>query len=103
MSRDLVAFLNARYDEDEAVARGGDDRSPDVTLRLDDDLRWVSITPARVLAEVAAKREVIRLAERAGDYHETVLNGFAAAMEGALRLFALPFADHPDYQERWRP
>lgn len=59
--------------------------------------------PARVLREIDAKREVLRLAERAHDYHETFLNGFAAAMEGALRLFALAYADRPGYRDEWRP
>jgi hypothetical protein len=59
--------------------------------------------PARVLAEVAAKRDVIRLAERAHDYHATFLSGFAAAMEDALRKFALAYADHPDYRPEWAP
>jgi hypothetical protein len=59
--------------------------------------------PARVLRDIEAKREVVRLAERARDYHETFTDGFAAAMEGALRLFALSFADHPGYREEWRP
>ncbi|WP_329215167.1 DUF6221 family protein [Streptomyces sp. NBC_01485] len=59
--------------------------------------------PARVLREIDAKREVVRLAERAHDYHETFMNGFAAAMEQALRLFALAYADRPGYQESWRP
>jgi hypothetical protein len=58
---------------------------------------------AVALAEVEATREVVRLAERAYDYHETFMNGFAAAMEHALRLYALPHADHPDYREEWRP
>lgn len=59
--------------------------------------------PARVLAEVEAKREVIRLAERAYDFAPTFTTGFASAMEQALRMFAQPFAGHPDYREDWRP
>jgi hypothetical protein len=57
--------------------------------------------PARVLAEVDAKRDVIRLAERAHDYHATFLSGFAAVMEDALRKFALAYAYHPDYKPEW--
>jgi hypothetical protein len=59
--------------------------------------------PARVLREIDAKREAIRLAERAHDYHETFMNGFASAMEGALRLFGLAYADRPGYRMEWRP
>lgn len=59
--------------------------------------------PARVLAETAAKREVVRLAERAYDYHETFMNGFAAVVVVVLRLLAAPHADHPDYRPEWAP
>lgn len=59
--------------------------------------------PARALAEISAIREVIYLAERAHDYHETFLNGFGSAMAGAVRLFAVRYADRPGYKETWRP
>lgn len=126
MTADLVTFLRARLDEDGARAKaaGGDSwrrqDHPSETVAIYDskgepvvydegsptEEQAAHITrhdPARVLAEVDAKREVVRLAERAYDYHETFTNGFAAAMEHALRLFALPYADHADYREEWRP
>jgi hypothetical protein len=60
--------------------------------------------PARVLREIDAKRDLLRLAERAHDYHETFTSGFASALEGALRLFALAYADRPGYRaEEWAP
>jgi hypothetical protein len=59
--------------------------------------------PARVLREIEAKRDLLRLAERAHDYHETFTSGFAAALEGTLRLFALAYAGRPGYREEWRP
>jgi hypothetical protein len=140
MTADLCAFLRARLDEDEKIARGttvpldwhqgpGDDDPewvgdemvlmwpPEFHTPYEQDKHWRGLTvepaglaahiarhdPARVLAEVEAKREVVRLAERAHDYHETFMNGFASAMEDALRLYALPFAEHPDYRQEWRP
>lgn len=59
--------------------------------------------PARVLREVAAKRQIIAneqdrvieegpLPERMRDSIET----------DVIALLALPYADHPDYQEAWR-
>lgn len=57
--------------------------------------------PARVLADIEAKREVVRLAERAHDYHETFMSGFAAALEQALRMFARAYRDHPDFDPAW--
>ncbi len=121
MSDDLVQFLRARLDEDERQARaamiyqdaswrvetsGIITTSSETDVYTDDRELAEHIArhdPARVLAEVEARREVVRLAERAHDYHETFMNGFAAAMEGALRLFAQAHANHPDYREEWRP
>jgi hypothetical protein len=59
--------------------------------------------PSRVLQEIEAKRDLLRLAERAHDYHGTFTNGFASALEETLRLFALAYADRPGYREEWRP
>lgn len=72
---DLADFLLARIAEDEAVAR--DD------YRCNTDLRW---TPARMLAECEAKRRLIAL----------------QLQRHAYLLLALPYADHPDYNEDWR-
>jgi Family of unknown function (DUF6221) len=52
--------------------------------------RW---DPARVLAECDAKRRIVEL-----------YGGWADAVEEhVLELLALPYADHPDYQESWKP
>jgi hypothetical protein len=59
--------------------------------------------PARVLREIEAKRDLLRLASAAHDYHETFTSGFASALEGTLRLFALAYADRVGYREEWRP
>jgi hypothetical protein len=63
-----------------------------------------------VLGDVAAKREIIHqlvdtYAERRGDdeaaeWHKV---GHDYARLKVLRLLALPYADHPDYREEWRP
>lgn len=71
--------------------------------------------PARILAAIEVKREIIRLAEQAR--HNASLpevpwaiapsgatffvSGFAAAMEHALRLYAQAYSDHPDYLPEW--
>ncbi|MGH9252637.1 MAG: DUF6221 family protein [Acidimicrobiales bacterium] len=44
--------------------------------------------PARVSADVEAKRRIMKVAEFELDI---------------LELLALPYADHPDYDEAWRP
>ncbi|MEU7010383.1 DUF6221 family protein [Streptomyces sp. NPDC046332] len=71
-------------------------------------------TQRRVLAEVDAKRRIIDL--HALEYRERperVIGEsdepFCAECLGegfpceTLRLFALPYADHPDYRDEWRP
>ncbi|WP_031051159.1 DUF6221 family protein [Streptomyces sp. NRRL F-5650] len=67
--------------------------------------------PARVLAEVEAKRGVLR---QYTDLREQVRNPVSAenrsrarALQGeigdVLRLLALPYADRPGYRDEWRP
>jgi hypothetical protein len=122
---DLAKFLRARLDEDEQVARSACGATIEATESLW-EAKYLSVhavtststsaelpaeladhiarqDPARTLAEVDAKREVVRLAERAYDYHGTFMNGFASALVHALRLFALPYAGHPDYRPEWAP
>ncbi|MFC4516396.1 MULTISPECIES: DUF6221 family protein [Streptomyces] len=83
--------------------------------------------PARVVAEIEAKREIVsryvvalheREALRArmrgmlgegGDAfgqlleHEHVLIRAAEALAPVVRLLSSPYADHPEYREEWRP
>lgn len=51
--------------------------------------------PARLLAEVEAKRRIIDRVEQHARYGGVVLY--------LLAPLALPYADHPDYDESWRP
>lgn len=67
--------------------------------------------PAYVLADVAAKRQIVAMCEflletrevqeAAGELSDYSL-GRAHAGGGVLRRLALPFAEHPDYREEWR-
>ncbi|MFG3439915.1 DUF6221 family protein [Nonomuraea sp. NPDC047897] len=131
---DLVAFLQARLDEDERIARDADDISRDEWLTLYEDLvrsrplddaRAVfgifigTFTSARVLADIAAKRQLItehyatqgvhgglarQVCTRCSDYAE---RGELARPDlapcGTMRLLALPYASHRDYRKEWRP
>ncbi|MFB6626495.1 MULTISPECIES: DUF6221 family protein [unclassified Streptomyces] len=54
--------------------------------------------PARVLAEVEAKRRILSAYENY-DNDAPELD----VPESVLRLLALPYADHPDYRKEWRP
>lgn len=125
---DLVQFLRDRYDDDEQEASAASpgpwhvDAEADEVLAVDDIVvaegfalsgRQLRATtrhiarhdPARVLREVDAKR-------RAVDHYEDVRRHAPGHMayilaEGAvgkqIKLMALPYADHPDYQDDWRP
>lgn len=64
--------------------------------------------PARVLTEVKAKRVIVdRYAEvqemDREDAEPEFAYGRAVGLGEAVRLLALPYAEHAEYQESWRP
>lgn len=136
---DLIAFLRARIDEDEADALAvGGDKSWFLYLEGGQD-GWavegqdtgelgcivgsealghhiVRHDPARVLADVAAKRQIIELHSPDGDFLPACKTcscaGALACMDchetvewpcPTAKMLALPYADHPDYRQEWRP
>jgi len=129
---DLVAFLRARLDEDETVAneaavKQGEywhdwmagqvvgSSTPTGTILVGHVCgpRTEAIgshiarhDPARVLREVEAKRRIVSL-ERDWPYGsgdpEGAEYGWSDVMDRVLRLLALPYSDHPDYDESWKP
>ena len=115
----LAEFLLARIAEDEAAARvvmRPDERHPwgDRTLspvpveRIPNEVRgylgsswgehFARHDPARVLAECEAKRRVVAWVKQWPWRAEP-----PSSVDGLLPLLALPYADHPDYDESWRP
>lgn len=58
--------------------------------------------PARVLAEVDAKRRIIDLIVLNADGQPLYRDSGAEVWEDVLRLLALPFAVHPHFREEWR-
>lgn len=130
---DLVQFLRARLDEDEKTAVGADDslgrtrRHWSVGPNGEEVLasgfyqmvadvpagvaRHVARhDPARVLAEVDAKRRVLdeyeASAAASGEADEDgyeYADGWAFALQRVVQILALPYADHPNYREAWRP
>jgi hypothetical protein len=107
----IVEFLLARIAEDEEAARGSkadNARNPHMKIPAS----WITGVADRVLAECEAKRRIVELSatwmdqgERAtGHDHATVMlktQGITA--ETVLRTLVLPYADHPDFDEEWRP
>jgi hypothetical protein len=67
--------------------------------------------PARVLREVEAKRRLLDLHEPGTQEYVDGDVCMVCTLQGdgpyypcdTLRLLALPYADHPDYREDWRP
>ncbi|MFF1957990.1 DUF6221 family protein [Streptomyces sp. NPDC058220] len=140
---DLVTFLRARLNEDEAVARGttvpldwhqgpGDDDPewvgdemvlmwpPEFHTPYEQDKHWRGLTadpaglaahiarhdPARVLREIDAKRKALDHYEEFQGFAKGGTAPFrlaAGAVAMQIQIMALPYADHPDYREEWRP
>jgi hypothetical protein len=136
----LELFLRDRLDEDYEAARaaGGDDwrrqDHPSDTIAIYDSKGEPVVydegspteeqqdhiarqNPARVLAEVKAKRRLVEEHKPARPHYlprrelgcvtcSTAQAWDEKANEAnclTLRLLALPYADYPDYREEWRP
>lgn len=87
----LADFLLARITEDEADAR---------TRSLGRGWRkqW--------LADCKAKRRIVGMYVGPTEDDEgnlSAIGGYGEAWLDAIRFLALPYADHPDYQQEWKP
>ncbi|WP_329424024.1 DUF6221 family protein [Streptomyces sp. NBC_01268] len=88
---DLVEFLRARLDEDEAIIRDGVEAGESNISLLD-------------LVDIDAKRRIV--AYLVGELEDSGGDNpwwYDDKLTPVLRLLALPYADHPDYDEAWRP
>jgi hypothetical protein len=120
----LVQFLRDRLNEDEQAARRAGDTfrqigETGVIVATEGDraeecasANWAGIAehivrhdPARVLREVAAKRELLDDYERFVAERRRMMNGWDSYPEPSpvLTAFAAVYADHPDYRDAWRP
>ncbi|MFB7244657.1 DUF6221 family protein [Streptomyces populi] len=106
---DLATFLSARFDEDEAVAQAASRDLSEVLSQVEyldkatqaDELHITRHGPARVFAEIHAKREIVSTWRKLHFLGRTGLGEGVAAR--AMQFLAVVYADHPDYDERWRP
>lgn len=132
---DLLVFLGARFEEDHIRARAvpscGEWREAGGVLVYRDEIGWGASedekyiatflhgrdavhaarwSPARVLRDVEAKRQLLDR-HQPGRYGECVtcdpdscgcMGGGSYPCDTA-RLLALPYAEHPDYREEWKP
>ncbi|MFF3998558.1 DUF6221 family protein [Streptomyces cyaneofuscatus] len=129
MTDALVAFLKARLEDDERVARAagdgwyGYDPEQQIAFVPPEDSRHIARQdPARTLREVEAKRAVLaaycaavsareeaaRLVQKArtsgwdpimAELEEASAIHKRDALHEVLRLLALPYSDHPGYEE----
>jgi hypothetical protein len=123
----LTDFLLARIAEDQAMVHEADAEKPPFPLTWptsgmprdtevlyaleragfgDDFIGMVLVAAdsARVLAECEAKRRIVENYQNSQqsdypDYH----GGYLSGLEDAMYSLVLPYADHADYQEDWRP
>ena len=115
---DLIAFLNARLDEDESRARatmrmgappwsevGRGERIPEMA-------HIERHSPARVLREIEADRELLRryvdmarnADERRAEGHPSpAVENMRDAFYVAVLIRAAVHNDHPDYMQEWKP
>jgi hypothetical protein len=109
---DLVEFLRARLDDDKRIAEAASEPggphwpNSDIEIRTPQMEHARRHDPARVLAEVEAKRRIVEAFE--ADDNRERYGGCGddcewKALDYALRLLALPYADHPDYRPEWKP
>lgn len=104
----LTDFLLARIAEDEAYIGGAVD---DVGGHGVNGLMWdhggLDGAATRALAECEAKRRIVaelhELESVPGWEDDHMTLGQIAGLRFAVTALALPYADHPDYRESWRP
>lgn len=97
---DLIAFLTARLDEDEAAAPGVHDGPACTMIALGDPDGCDCGYPARVLRDVAAGRALLSM------YQDAVAEAGSEAVEWMLAVIetkARVYDGHPDYDPAWAP
>jgi hypothetical protein len=110
MTGDLTAFVTARLDEDEAIAKEAASRPGGPAW--DDRTRHTAVArhinrhdPARALREVTAKRKrlaaYIAASVAADRYDDQYMAGVASGLADAIKDDADTWSDHPDYDQKW--
>lgn len=111
VTQSLADFLTQRLDEDEAVARAVEWAEDDWPIVVNE---WVwphhfsaaahiaRHDPARVLADVAAKRKIVEMHHPIDpcDAHDGATQKTVNC--DTLRALASMYADHPEFDPAWR-
>ena len=109
---DLAAWLLDAITEDEADAREASDErlwrwSQHGDMIIADSGHMQRFTPARVLAECAAKRAIVEAfassLREAGERGYTAAAAEAAGLWHAMMILAQPYAGRPGYRDEWKP
>ena len=117
MNGDLAGFLLARIAEDEAVAQQWPSvltTRPGGGLWLDGKGHPIYAGRPRVLAECAAKRQIVEAYREAGELVQRLAKAghreeaqsvrySRLGLEAALTALAQPYSDHPEFDAAWRP
>jgi hypothetical protein len=120
----IIEFLEARIAEDEAVARAashqklagpfhGNWRHDSLhlsSMEREDAKHIARHDPARVLAECAAKRAIIKqwddvtledgVRDERDDIDE-IHSGLIIALRDVIKALAAVYSSHPDYRQEW--
>jgi len=109
----LTEFLTARIAEDRDTALAWGSSGPSRHLR--EGTRPPYLDPTRVLAECEKNRRIMALHRlwRVPESNDDWLGGCMTCTYGGpvaqgwpcdtLRALVLPYVDHPDYRQEWRP
>lgn len=92
---ELIAFVRARLDEDEAFAQQFLEGLPDEYVG---DLTPVQVFAMRALRQIAAKRALLVAYYDAGEFSDPWIG-----LDVAVRICAAVWDDHPDYRAEWAP
>jgi hypothetical protein len=103
----LTEFLLARIAEDEAIAKRAEPHAemfdPMYGEQFPVDAHIEHWPPARMLAECEAKRRIVEWLPEDDVLGDGWHDGWNHGHRYAMQLLALPYVDHPDYQQDWRP
>jgi len=124
----LASFLLARFAEDEAAVReidSGFDWDPRAQEHRGAEgrgIEWIggaewadsyrlAVPSARVRADLDAKRRIVELRPNEDEWRDEGEQGSEYCVENpawttwteVLKLLALPYVDHLDYRQEWRP
>jgi Family of unknown function (DUF6221) len=111
--QELAAFIEARLDEDEATAklaehdlaaRAGPVGLPDTAVAA----HFARHAPARVLREIAGKRQIVNLYRRCAAKGGTgdipvPMDYMVDGLKFSLRRIGETWDDHPDFRAEWVP